>query len=72
MGFGLMVMSSIRLLLKLSSLDSQLSRLPIEPYVTSQDNVNLLAPVTDFELECAVKGIGAIKLDLEKAYDLLD
>ncbi|KAI5323749.1 hypothetical protein L3X38_032821 [Prunus dulcis] len=33
----------------------------IEPYVTSQDNVNLLAPVTDFELECAVKGIGPLK-----------
>ncbi|CAL8163099.1 unnamed protein product [Prunus armeniaca] len=33
----------------------------IEPYVTSQDNVNLLAPVTNFELERAVKGIGPLK-----------
>lgn len=33
----------------------------IEPCVTSQDNVNLLTPVSDFELECAVKGIGPLK-----------
>ncbi|VVA37852.1 PREDICTED: LOC110751684 [Prunus dulcis] len=33
----------------------------IELYVTSQDNMNLLAPATDFELECAVKGIGPLK-----------
>lgn len=29
----------------------------IKPYVTSQDKVNLLAPISDFELECVVKGI---------------
>ncbi|KAI5324042.1 hypothetical protein L3X38_033115 [Prunus dulcis] len=61
----------------------------VEPCITSQDNVNLLAPVSYFELEYVVWGIGPLKapgpglqalteelwpfkLDLEKAYDLLD
>ncbi|KAI5338506.1 hypothetical protein L3X38_017777 [Prunus dulcis] len=33
----------------------------IEPCVTSSDNENLLAPVSDFELECAIKSIGPLK-----------
>ncbi|CAL2236971.1 unnamed protein product [Prunus armeniaca] len=33
----------------------------IEPCVTSSDNENLLAPVSDFELECAIKSIKPLK-----------
>ncbi|KAI5349670.1 hypothetical protein L3X38_002559 [Prunus dulcis] len=33
----------------------------VEPCVTSQDNINLLAPVSDYELELAIKGIGSLK-----------
>ncbi|XP_021807878.1 uncharacterized protein LOC110751684 [Prunus avium] len=33
----------------------------VEPCVTNQDNVNLLAPVSDLELEHSIKGIGPLK-----------
>ncbi|KAI5327494.1 hypothetical protein L3X38_026890 [Prunus dulcis] len=33
----------------------------IEPCVTSLDNENLLAPISDLELECALKSIGPLK-----------